>query len=82
LADSFTINSQTPYFQDVPASHPYFRWIQKARELNLFRAGDGACFAGRPNCLDYCPAGSFCPTGHTIIEKMNTYIGRAFFAFH
>jgi hypothetical protein len=82
IADGFTINSQTPYFQDVPASHPYFRWIQKAQELNLFHPGDGACLNGSTNCLDYCANGKFCPSGHTVIEKMSTYVGRAFFAFH
>jgi hypothetical protein len=25
----------TPYFADVPASHPHFRWVQKFREFGI-----------------------------------------------
>ena len=32
--DGFTF-SPTPYFNDVPAGHPYFKWIQKLRELGI-----------------------------------------------
>lgn len=34
--------SPTPYFDDVPASHPHFRWVQKAREMQLM----GPCPGG------------------------------------
>lgn len=34
LGDTFT-SQQTPYYTDVPASHPFFRYIQKLKELNL-----------------------------------------------
>jgi hypothetical protein len=36
----------TPYFTDVPASHPYFPWIQKMKQLGI-PAGCGA--------TTYCP---------------------------
>ena len=78
VADGFTINSETPHFQDVPASHPYFRWIQKAKELNLIQSGDGACESGLPTCAEFCPDGSFCPSGTMTIGKMTRWIGRAF----
>lgn len=32
--DSFS-NAATPYFEDVPASNPYFRYVQKLKELGL-----------------------------------------------
>ena len=38
--------SPTPYFNDVPANHPYFPWIQKLREL-------GVTAGCSPN--GYCP---------------------------
>src|SRR5260370_25105618 len=37
---------QTPYFTDVPASHPYFKYIQKMRDLGI----TAGCSATR-----YCP---------------------------
>ncbi len=42
--------SPTPWFRDVPASHPYFPWIQALRELGIQAAG---CDARR---LAFCPA--------------------------
>ena len=81
IADSFTINSETPYFRDVSASHPYFRWIQKARELNLIRPEDVRCAAGAGACTQPCPQGSFCPSGTTTVGQMTLWVGRAFFEF-
>lgn len=34
-SDTFPAASQTPYFTDVPANHPYFRYIQKLKELGI-----------------------------------------------
>lgn len=35
-----------PYFTDVPATHPFFKWIQKLRQLNITTG----C-----NLIEYCP---------------------------
>ena len=32
--DNFTYNS-APYFTDVPATHPFFKWIQEMRDLGI-----------------------------------------------
>jgi hypothetical protein len=81
VADNFTINSQKPYFADVPASHPYFRWIQKAVELQLIKDGDIRCASGEGACTKDCPPSNFCPAGTTVVAQMNLWVGRAFFAF-
>jgi hypothetical protein len=45
--DNFTFPA-TPYFADVPSSHPQFKYIQKLRELGItLGCGDGT---------NYCPA--------------------------
>ncbi|MFN7937227.1 MAG: SBBP repeat-containing protein [Bryobacteraceae bacterium] len=36
----------TPYFTDVPATHPFFKWIQKLRQINVTQG----C-----NLTQYCP---------------------------
>jgi len=42
---NFTVNSQVPYFNDVPVGHPYFLFIQKLKELNITAGcGDGTNF--------------------------------------
>lgn len=46
--DSFTFPS-TPYFTDVPASHPQFKYIQKIREL-------GYTIGCNADGTAYCPA--------------------------
>jgi hypothetical protein len=43
--DNFTVPAQ-PYFDDVPASHPQYKWIQKLRELGVTTG----C-----NLVQYCP---------------------------
>jgi hypothetical protein len=43
--DDFTI-PELPYFADVPAAHPQFKWIQKLRELGVTTG----C-----NLVQYCP---------------------------
>ncbi len=45
MPDNFTAPT-TPYFDDVPPSHPYFKWIQKMKELGI-TAGCGP--------TTYCP---------------------------
>jgi hypothetical protein len=41
--DTFTYSS-TPYFTDVPSSHPYFKWIQKMRDLAITSGCGGTLF--------------------------------------
>jgi hypothetical protein len=48
--DAFSYPS-TPYFSDVPATHPQFQWIQKMSELG-YTAGCGYDVNGQ---LMYCP---------------------------
>lgn len=43
--DNFTVPA-TQYFEDVPASHPQYKWIQKLRELGVTTG----C-----NLVQYCP---------------------------
>jgi hypothetical protein len=44
-SDSFSYGP-SPYFSDVPPTHPYFKWIQKLFELGV----TGGCTTGQ-----YCP---------------------------
>jgi hypothetical protein len=48
--DNFSY-SQTPYFADVSSSHPYYRWIQKLRDLGV-TSSCGASAAGPIYCPD------------------------------
>ena len=34
MGDTFTYQA-TPYFTDVPISHPYFKYVQKMKELGI-----------------------------------------------
>ncbi|MEM3580402.1 MAG: conjugal transfer protein TraN [Candidatus Bathyarchaeia archaeon] len=43
VGDNFTYNT-TPYYSDVPSSHPYFKYIQKAKELGLMIGYDNGTF--------------------------------------
>jgi hypothetical protein len=58
---SFT-HSTTPYFTDVPANHPFFRFIQKMRDLG-FRSG--------------CSATQYCPDSLVTRAEMAPLILRA-----
>lgn len=58
---SFTF-TQTPYFTDVPANHPFFRFIQKMRDLG-FRTG--------------CSATQYCPDSVVTRAEMAPMILRA-----
>lgn len=46
LADDFQYQRDAPFFEDVPASHPYFKYVQKMKELGI----TSGCSAAR-----YCP---------------------------
>lgn len=58
--DNFPYPSQ-PYFVDVPASHRFFKWIQKMRQLG-FTSG--------------CAVGRYCPGSSVTREQMAVFIVR------
>jgi hypothetical protein len=51
----------TPYFTDVPATHPYFRFIQKMRELNVTTG---------------CTATTYCPDASVTRGQMAVFLIR------
>jgi hypothetical protein len=53
---------QTPYFTDVPAEHPYFKYIQKMRELGV-TAG--------------CTSTTYCPDAPVTRGEMSVFLIRA-----
>ncbi|MBI4904712.1 MAG: S-layer homology domain-containing protein [Acidobacteria bacterium] len=55
-------NSGTPYFTDVPTTHPRFRWIQKLYELGVTTG---------------CGSGKFCPDDSVTRGQMATFLVRA-----
>lgn len=59
--DGFSFSS-TPYFADVPATHPYFKWIQKLRDLGVTGG---------------CSATSYCPDSPVTRQQMAIFIIRA-----
>lgn len=59
--DNFPFNS-TPFFTDVPSTHPFFRWIQKMRELGVTSG---------------CTATTYCPDGAVTRGQMAAFIIRA-----
>ncbi|MBL8211315.1 MAG: PQQ-dependent sugar dehydrogenase [Bryobacterales bacterium] len=54
--------SSTPYFTDVPATHPYFRYVQKLRETGI-TAG--------------CTTTTFCPADTVTRGQMAAFLVRA-----
>ena len=60
-SDNFTA-STTPYFTDVPAAAPGFKWIQKLYELGI-TAG--------------CGSGNYCPNDNVTRDQMAVFIIRA-----
>jgi hypothetical protein len=63
LGDDFSF-PQTAYFNDVPSTHPSFKFIQKLRELGVtLGCGSGA---------------GFCPDDIVTREQMATFLYRAF----
>ncbi len=59
--DNFGYNG-TPYFNDVPVAHPYFRWIQKMKELGITSG---------------CTASDYCPDAWITRAQMAVFIIRA-----
>jgi hypothetical protein len=59
--DGFTFR-QTPYFTDVPATHPFFKWIQKMREFGITSG---------------CGATTYCPDDSVTRGQMAVFIFRA-----
>jgi hypothetical protein len=55
----------TPYFNDVPAGHPFFKWIQKMREWGITTG---------------CSATDYCPDSPNTRGQMAVFIVRSFFA--
>jgi hypothetical protein len=65
--DNFTFPS-SPYFSDVPSGHPFFRWIQKMRELGI-TTGCGASI--------YCPDGPV-TRGQVAVFLIRSRFGESF----
>ncbi|MBS1825969.1 MAG: S-layer homology domain-containing protein [Acidobacteria bacterium] len=61
-SDNFAYNG-TPYFTDVPATHPFFRHIQKLRDLGVTLG---------------CTTTTFCPDAPNTRGEMAAFIVRAF----
>jgi hypothetical protein len=59
--DSFPF-PETPFFTDVPASHPLFKWIQKMRELGITSG---------------CGTSTYCPEDAVTRGQMAVFIFRA-----
>ena len=57
-ADNFTY-SATPYFTDVSENYPYFKWIQKMKELGI---------------TDGCTATEYCPLDDVTRDEMAIFI--------
>ena len=53
----------TPYFNDVPATEPFFEYIQKLYELKITIG---------------CGAGVYCPSEDVTRDQMAAFLGRAF----
>ena len=54
----------TPYFTDVPASHPYFPWIQKMKQLGITSG---------------CGTNIYCPDDPVTLGQMAVFIMRGEF---
>jgi hypothetical protein len=63
LTDDFQFPA-TPYFNDVPATHAQFKWIQKLRELNITTG---------------CQALNFCPNDIVTRGQMAAFLVRGRF---
>lgn len=61
FGDNFTF-TQTPFFNDVPASHPQFSYIQKLRDIGVTNG---------------CTASSYCPDDVVTRGQMAAFVVRA-----
>jgi hypothetical protein len=64
LGNTFTYNP-TPYFTDVPATHPYFSFIQKLRDLGITSG---------------CSATKYCSDAANTRREMAVFLVRTVFA--
>ncbi|MBI4906138.1 MAG: S-layer homology domain-containing protein [Acidobacteria bacterium] len=62
LNNNFAIQSETPYFTDVPRTHPAFRYVQKMKELTITSG---------------CSATLYCPDAPVTRGEMSVFIIRA-----
>jgi hypothetical protein len=60
FGDDFTF-SNTPSFNDVPASHPFFKYIQKLKELGITTG---------------CTTTTFCPDSNVTRGEMAVFLVR------
>lgn len=60
VGDSFTF-PETPFFTDVPATHPFFKYVQKMRDLNITTG---------------CGANTFCPDANVTRGEMAAFLVR------
>lgn len=63
LGDSFAF-PETPYFTDVPSTHPFFKYIQKMRELNITSG---------------CSPTAYCPDANVTRGEMAVFLVRGKF---
>lgn len=61
-ADTFAF-PQTAFFTDVPATHVYYKWIQKLRDLGVTQG---------------CGTTTYCPDDNVTREQMAAFLVRAF----
>lgn len=62
LGDGFAFPT-APYFTDVPATHPFFNYVQKLRELGVTSG---------------CTAATYCPDSPVTREQMAVFVVRSF----
>src|SRR5262249_38304794 len=60
LGDTFTFPG-TPFFTDVPSTHPFFKYIQKLRDLGITTG---------------CTATTFCPDSNVTRAEMAVFLVR------
>jgi Viral BACON domain/S-layer homology domain len=61
--DNFSY-SPAPYFTDVPVNHPFFRWVQKMRDLGLTSG---------------CSPTAYCPDAQVTRGQMSVFLMRALY---
>jgi hypothetical protein len=67
-----TLNNPVPTFADVPATHPFYGWIER-----LADPGSWTCGAPTAGC-QMVPVRKFCPDGQVTRREMSVFIVRAF----